>query len=151
MRVSEERSLDRMWCCLHCRGPLALDGTGLDCTGCGRRYPVISGIPILVRDPAGYLRSELASLTQASHLAKQRRELLAQVKHDAALPQRSLDRHEDVIAAEISQAEMLLVLLEPAAKTLETLTESGKDAPARRAGWAFDTLLPYLIRDWTNT
>jgi SAM-dependent methyltransferase len=63
----------------------------------------------------------------------------------------SVDRHRDVIASEISHAEMLVALLEPGIMALDTQPAKEKEAQTRRSGWAFDMLLPYLMRDWTGT
>ena len=130
---------------MHCHGALGVEAPGLKCKSCGRKYPEVSGIPILVKDPFGYLRSELAALNQASSLARERLEQIRRAGGGPELPQLSLDRHRDVLESEISQAQMFLTLLEPAPITAETET------PARPSGWAIETLLPYLIRDWTNT
>jgi SAM-dependent methyltransferase len=152
MVTSEEPGRERNWRCLHCRGVLTTDATGLDCLGCGRHYPVIDGIPILVSEPAAFLRAELAVLTRTVREAGQRRGLLDRIGRDAGLPDPALDRHRDVIEVDIARAETFLALLEPATRALETLAEPvGEALGARRAGWAFDTLLPYLMRDWTNT
>lgn len=137
------------WRCLHCGSALEPEGGGLECSGCGRRYPVIAGIPILVKDPVGYLRSELASLTRAAHGARNRQELFNRVGPDADLPGPSLDRHRDVNNAEIARAETFLALLKPAAEALSGSRELSLGAAP--SGWTFDSLLPYLLRDWTNT
>ena len=152
MVTPDEPRKEPVWRCLHCRGPLTLEAFDLSCPGCGKRYPVIAGIPILVSDPAGYLRSELALLTRASRDGRQRRDSLDTIGREAGLPKASLDRHRDVLDAEIARAETFLALLEPVAKALEGLSDNAVESPsARRSGWAFDTLLPYLLRDWTNT
>jgi len=36
--------------CPACRGSLRLEGERLICAGCGRRYTVIDGIPVLIAD-----------------------------------------------------------------------------------------------------
>jgi SAM-dependent methyltransferase len=61
----------------------------------------------------------------------------------------ALERHRDVIGAEIAQAETLLGLLEPAAQAVAN--QAGEPLGARRSGWTVDALLPYLLRDWTST
>jgi SAM-dependent methyltransferase len=116
---------------------------------CDRRYPALSGIPILVKDPLGYVRSELASLTRTIQNARRRRDGLDRTGRDAGLSEISLKRHHDVIEAEIAQAETFLGLLEPAAQAVAD--QAGEPLAARRSGWTVDALLPYLLRDWTGT
>ncbi len=43
--------LDRLACPV-CMGALRLDGSRLTCLGCGRVYPVVDGIPVLIADRA---------------------------------------------------------------------------------------------------
>jgi SAM-dependent methyltransferase len=140
---------DWSWRCLHCHGSLAPDASSLDCSVCGRCYPALSGIPILLRDPLGYVRSELASLTRTVHNARRRRDSFDRTGRDAGLSEISLERHRDVIEAEIARTETLLGLFEPAAQALGD--QAGETLSARRSGWTVDTLVPYLLRDWTNT
>jgi hypothetical protein len=140
---------DWSWHCFHCHGSLAAEPSGLSCSDCGRVYPTLSGIPILLRDPLGYVRSELASLTRTLHSAQGRRDSLDRTGREAGLPEKSRERHRDVIETEIARAETFLGLLEPAAQGLDDQAE--ESLGARRSGWALDALLPYLLRDWTNT
>lgn len=131
--------------CLHCKAALTADGGALRCSGCGRIYPVVAGVPILVRDPPTYVRSEIASLARASADAQRRKGSLDGLGRDAGLPGASLERHRDSLDAEIARAEALLRLFER--------TEVDAKAPqgARGSGWTVDALLPYLLRDWTGT
>jgi SAM-dependent methyltransferase len=140
---------DWTWRCLHCHGSLAPDASNLHCSACDRRYPALSGIPILLKDPRGYLHSELASLTRTVQKARRRRDGLDRSGRDAGLPEISLKRHRDVIEAEIAQAESFLGLIEPAAQAVAD--QAGEPLAARRSGWTVDALLPYLLRDWTST
>jgi uncharacterized protein YbaR (Trm112 family) len=39
--------------CPACQGPLRLDGEGVACTFCARKYPVVDGIPMLIAEPTG--------------------------------------------------------------------------------------------------
>lgn len=152
MASPEEPHVERIWRCLQCRGPLTSDAFGLRCPDCHKQYPVIAGVPILVSEPAGYMRSEIAMVDRAACDARLRRDILDKIGRDAGLPKESLDRHRDVIDTEIARAETFLALLKPAAEALETLAENeGESLDVRRSGWAFDQLFPYLIRDWTNT
>ena len=34
--------------CPACRQPLALEAEAVRCTACGRRYPIVDGIPVLL-------------------------------------------------------------------------------------------------------
>jgi uncharacterized protein YbaR (Trm112 family) len=38
--------------CPVCRQRLQLDGHAIVCLGCGRRYPILDGIPVLLEDRA---------------------------------------------------------------------------------------------------
>jgi len=140
---------DWSWRCLHCDGSLAPDASSLHCSACGRRYPALSGIPVLLRDPPGYIRSELASLTRTVDIARRRRDSLDRTGRRAGLSEISLERHRDVIGSEIARGETFLRLLEPAAEGLGD--QQGQPLGARRSGWTLDALLPYLLRDWTST
>ena len=140
---------DWTWRCLHCDGCLAPDASSLHCSVCDRRYPVLSGIPVLLRDPPGYLRSELASLTRSIQNARRRRDSLDRGGRDAGLPEISLERHRDVLEAEIAQGELLLALLESAGQPVAD--QAAEPLGARRSGWTVDALFPYLLRDWTST
>jgi len=152
MSTSQQLSAAWNFRCLHCRGALTSDPAGLECAGCGRQYPVVDGIPLLVSEPMDYLRSELALLNHAMHDGKRRRDLLDRGGRDTGLTKASLDRHRDVIDAEMARATTFLALLEPAAKALEATPDNSADARgARRSGWVFESLLPYLLRDWTGT
>jgi SAM-dependent methyltransferase len=158
MANTEEPRKGHIWRCLDCQCSLRSETLGLRCTGCGKHYPEIAGVSILVSDPIGYLRSEIASLMRSSQDAQKRKDRLDRIERDGrVLPSVSLTRHRDVIDAEIARANMFLTLVEPVAKRLEAST-NGADEPSdekrlsiRRSGWASDALFPYLLRDWTNT
>ncbi len=38
--------------CPACRGDLSLEASHLDCEACGRSYPIVDGIPVLIAEPA---------------------------------------------------------------------------------------------------
>jgi uncharacterized protein YbaR (Trm112 family) len=38
--------------CPACHQPLRLDAGAISCQGCGRRYPVVDGIPVLLAERA---------------------------------------------------------------------------------------------------
>ena len=137
------------WRCLQCRGALTAQGPGFGCADCGTEYPVISGIPILVREPQEYLRAELAGLKRVSREARQRRGLLEILRSEAGLPQASIDRHRDIIDAEIARADLFLTLLEPAISA--QAADIRRSPGGRGSGWTLEALVPFLLRDWTHT
>ena len=137
-----------VWRCLHCRAPLGAGDGGLRCEACGRHYPVLAGIPLLVREPPDYVRAERAALAEAAREARQRGELLGREPY-AGLPDAVIERHRNVLAAEAAQAETLLALLGPTAPEPAEAAEGA--LRVRRPGWRFETLVPYLLRDWTGT
>jgi SAM-dependent methyltransferase len=152
MITPKEPSKEGLWRCLDCHDPLISNGVGLHCSSCRIQYPVIMGIPILVKEPVRYVRSELASLSRASRDGKQHREQFDQIGRGAGLTNVSLERHRDVTEAAMARAKRFLTLLEPARKTLEALPTEDVGTPrVRHPGWSFDNLLPCLLRDWTNT
>ena len=146
--ASTQEPPDWDWRCLRCRSPLVSDGRALRCGGCDRRYPVIADVPVLVRDPAAYLRAELEALARSYWDARRRKDGLDGTTRDADLTAAALERHRDVLDVEISRAETFLALLEPAAALL---TDPAPSLAARRSGWTLDSLIPYLMRDWTDT
>ncbi len=150
-RTRQVSDADGIWQCLHCHSPLTSGVGELHCLGCGRRYPVVAGIPLLVREPADYFRAERASLIRVAREARRRRELLDRIEPYASLADIALARHRDVLSAEASQAETLLALLEPAVRDFEASRESAQESQVVRPGWNFDVLTPYLLRDWTNS
>jgi SAM-dependent methyltransferase len=149
MAVDGESRHGWTWRCLQCHGTLVSNSVGLRCIDCGKEHPVISGIPILVREPSEYLNSELASLKRVSREARQRREVLEILASDAGLPEVSIDRHRDTIDAEIARAEKFLTLLGSAVPA--QADQSQPSLGARVSGWTLEALVPFLLRDWTNT
>jgi len=47
----DSRVLDIL-ACPFCLGELRWDGNTVHCTGCGKRYPVVGGIPVLIAERA---------------------------------------------------------------------------------------------------
>ncbi|MGE0257328.1 MAG: methyltransferase domain-containing protein [Alphaproteobacteria bacterium] len=148
--IDEKKALHR-WSlrCLQCHGALTSEDLNLGCRNCGSEYPVISGIPILVRGPLEYLRSELTSLGRVSREARQRRESLEILKTELGLPPVSVDRHRNIIETEIARIDSLLALLEPPASA--PADDRGLLPSAHVSGWTLEALVPFLLRDWTQT
>lgn len=48
-RAMDEQLVQQL-ACPACRGGLSFSGTELTCAECGRGYPVVDGIPVLVAD-----------------------------------------------------------------------------------------------------
>ena len=151
MAAHQASGMDEIWRCLHCRGGLTSDPMALRCLDCGRQYPVVAGIPLLVREPAAYFRAERDSLVEVARSARQFKGRLDQIEPYACLPAPAIERHRNVLGVEAAQAETLLALLEPSAWAFEEPSESQGGAQAIRPGWSFDTLMPYVLRDWSNS
>src|SRR4051794_19412721 len=110
--VVPEPATRGLWCCLYCSGKLSPDEYMLSCDACGRQYPIVAGIPLLVREPANYFRAERAALLSAAREARRRRELLDEDGLYAGLPETTRERHRDVSETQEAQAEALLALIE---------------------------------------
>lgn len=51
MQVKALTAEDIQWfACPVCRQRLSLEAGAVQCLGCGRRYPVVNGIPVLIAD-----------------------------------------------------------------------------------------------------
>ena len=81
--------------------------------------------------------------------AGQRREVLETSGSAVGLPEVSIDRHRDIIDAEIARADAFLALLEPAAAAHADEFRRSLSAPP--SGWTLEALTPFLLRDWMNT
>ena len=46
-----QQTLDLLVCPV-CHGPLVLAENRIDCTNCGRRYPIVDGLPVLIASRA---------------------------------------------------------------------------------------------------
>jgi SAM-dependent methyltransferase/uncharacterized protein YbaR (Trm112 family) len=64
---------------------LELRGDVLICA-CGRRYPVVAGVPIVMADPSGYLRAEIATVVERELPAEVIELLIAGGPDDASYP-----------------------------------------------------------------
>ena len=147
--------MEQIYCCLRCRGSLLPTEQGLMCSQCSVRYPSVNGITVLVREPIAYLRTELALLNNESAAAKQRRNMIKDIAQDLGLSDIAVRRHHAVLDAEVARGEAFAALLDPAVRMVRDFPESnakpGASLGFRELGWSFQSLVSYLIRDWTNT
>jgi SAM-dependent methyltransferase len=152
MSAIEPHSIERNWCCLHCRVPLIGGDRGFTCPNCDKHYPVIDGVLIFASEPAGFLQAELLQIRRAAANARHRRERIESLGREVGLSAVSLDRCREVIEAEIARTEMFLAALEPAAKALDAMPASeAESVGVWRSSGTYGTFFPYLLRDWTNT
>ena len=156
--------------CPRCRSPLRRTGGGgrLACPGCGGAYPLIASTPILVPDPALYLRQSLLSLSDIRDRAASGILELERVRDDAAFAFRRplmeravaalrlhleiLDRQRDLLRAQTGPgalvAERLRRLRDRVASKLSPT--AGTLAPPHTA-YEFDNALEHLRTDWAGT
>ena len=52
-----DRDLLEKLACPACRGSLSLEAAELICAVCGRKYPIVEGIPVLIPERAGGARN----------------------------------------------------------------------------------------------
>lgn len=125
------------------------------CMQCSALYPSVNGITVLVDEPIAYLRAELGLLHNECAAARQRRSAINKIAQDLGLSSVALRRHHAVLDAEIARGDTFTALLAPAAQVLrdfpESSAKSGGSFGFREFGWSFQSLVPYLIRDWTGT
>jgi len=146
MTVSNTLNERGIWECLHCGAPLTQGETGLTCPT-RHEYPVVGGVPLLVREPSHYFWAERASLLRIIRDNRERQDALGVAPY-AGLADAALDRHRDVLSADAAQAAAFLALLEPSSPMLGT---EARDEAIVRSGWSFETMVPYMLRDWTGT
>lgn len=89
-------TLDLVLVCPGCRtrtpGGERLDVKTLERTGdvlaceCGRRYPIVDGVPIVLADPAGFLRNEIAAIVERDLAPEVAALLVADGPDDAPYP-----------------------------------------------------------------
>ena len=139
------------WHCLSCSGPLQRNVETFTCRECGRQYPIVQGIAVLVHDPVGYLRSELSALDRVRSGAMQRRRWIDEEGQNSGLTEASLTRHANVLDTEISRVETFISMLEPTRDRLASIQSTQQSGTAGGTGWGFDALFPYMLRDWTGT
>jgi SAM-dependent methyltransferase len=148
--VAPEQSTGAVWRCLYCRGELRSGELALRCAGCGKQYPVAGGVPLLVREAAAYFRGQCAALRGAAREARRRRELVDVDGVADGWPAATLKRHRDVSETEAAQAEALFALIgTPFSETAPNEHPDGMQAV--RPGWDVATMIPYLVRDWSDT
>lgn len=139
------------WRCPSCSNDLHPNAEGFGCKGCGQQYPTVQGVALLVRGPIEYLRAELTSLDRARRTAAQRLRSIEKEGPKAGLTETSLNRHRDVLNTDIARGNAFITILEPARAALASFPAEQEKAAAKRSGWGFDSLFPYLLRDWTGT
>jgi uncharacterized protein YbaR (Trm112 family) len=60
--------------CPACQGALSIDEQRLVCAGCGRGYPIVDGIPVLIAERAQAPSHLAGSVTSSTSEPKQRTE-----------------------------------------------------------------------------
>jgi hypothetical protein len=64
--ISFDASILDQLACPACLGELCLDGERLVCAGCGRGYPVVDGIPVLIASRATEPSQTVSSATSST-------------------------------------------------------------------------------------
>src|ERR1041385_1141172 len=98
--------------CPRCLATLEVQAEKISCEACGKSYPRVGGIPILLRDPETYLRScrrQLALVEQ--HAARTIRSIEAQLGFADLLPA-TRERCRAVISAVRDQAADIRSILQ---------------------------------------
>ena len=131
--------------CPLCAGSLATGQSQLTCLGCGHSYPRLGGIPVLLRDSAGYLG---ATRQQLLGLEKNAQETIRKIELELESPEvlpSTRERCESMIQGIRRQIVDVKGLLDP---ILPPFTATAGMAPNRRGVPATVEYLHYLYRDW---
>jgi uncharacterized protein YbaR (Trm112 family)/SAM-dependent methyltransferase len=162
-------------CCPRCHEPLGKVGEGaMACAGCGRVYPVIEGVPVLVPDPAAYLSHSLLALSDARSDILATLSELERIPHDPALAFRRglAERSAAALRLDLALVDRLRApLLARTGRLTRTagsahrlaerimgriLRKAGRRVPpsswtAPKTGYNFEPALTYLRTDWGGT
>ena len=133
--------------CVSCRGVLHRERNSLVCRRCETAYPVVAGVPLLVREPHTYLRSSFAQLRAARERLEHRAAHLDVCWRQGELPTAGLERRHRVTAAALASLEAFERPFDSAEQHLGA-DDASAACDSASPGWAAEALLPYLLRDW---
>jgi SAM-dependent methyltransferase len=136
--------------CVSCRGELLnASDTDLQCSQCGRRFPVVNDIPILTHWPRALLVTAHLALAQAQ----------AQIARSRALPVSGgaafLDRVQRTREAGAANVGLISRYMGPVGHYLRSHPGPALSAfdwiAGHAGGWTPQAMLPFFFQDWGNT
>ncbi len=139
-----------LFACPACHSALTLRGEQLLCLGCRAVYPIVQGLPILVRFPKTYLQRSLDGLEEARTRVLRQLDVAESVWNKEKLPGPGLGRLKQVAAAEIITIQRVQGFLQPARLALEQMGNANiiEESLTVKVGWNLEALIPFLLRDW---
>ena len=130
--------------CPRCAASLDLGAAAIECAGCGRVYPRLGAIPVLLAEPQRYLATCRRQLTRLEDQVDQTvLNIRAQLRAADVLPATRARCLAMIDAVEGQLADVRAVIEPRLPETSGTLS-----APVSEAVPATLEYLPYLYRDW---
>ncbi len=141
--------------CVACFGVLRETVGELQCSECGRIFPVIAGIPVLCHRPFAVLAAALIEIQMESRHIEQARSGLESPPSPAAGRAGFIQRGRGVLNAQESNLNVVRSYMSPIAEYLRDQHIPSLSSidwiAAHTRGCDPISMLPYFYQDWANT
>lgn len=143
--------------CVRCRGNISAPANlrrcqWLECESCGKKFPVIQGLPVFYRAPLTLLEQfEETNLLRATSLKGQSKELRNLQQNKLISNKAFAAGRRLVVAQEKNHALISKFTLSPSRSLRATLERDQSASRLETGGWDPAIMLDYFYRDWCRT